>query len=207
MFISGKANRKIADQSPATYFPSLEQGELAAHLVPIDEAVRAASAYREFLAARRQLLAVAMTELLDQYRPQWLDHAATENADPLSGALLEFTIYESQWDASRLVITAQHQDVRWVASIALSDLESALVGAAEGLDGDIEIAGQDAPVKLDGDDVQIPLGPFLVTGTVDAWRKTLEREHGESLPLSQIPVIETQSYQGELTLFPVANVE
>lgn len=125
VFISGKANRKISDQSPAKYFPSLQQGELTAHLVPVDEAVRDASAYREFLTARRQLLAGAMTELLNRFRSQGLDHAAAENADPLSGSLLEFTIYESQWDASRLVMTAQHRDSRWVASIALSDLESA----------------------------------------------------------------------------------
>ena len=206
-FISAKANRKIADQSPVKYFASLHAGELTAHLVPADETVRDASAYREFLAARRRLLAAAMTELLDGFRPQWLDQAATADADPLSGSTVEFTIYESQWDASRLVITAQHHDVRWAAAIALSDLESALAGASDGLDSDIEIGGQDTPVKLDSDDAQIPLGPFLVTGTVEAWHKTLEREHAESLPLSQLPVIETQPYQGELILFPVTNVE
>lgn len=190
--------------------PEIQRGhqwELTAHLVPADEAVRDASAYREFLAARRRLLAAAMTELLDGFRPQWLDQAAAADADPLSGSTVEFTIYESQWDASRLVITAQHQDFRWAATMALSDLESTLAGASDGLDGDIEIGGQVTPVELYGDDVQIPLGPFLVSGTVEAWQKTLERKHAESLPLSQMPVIDAQPHHGELVLFPVTNVE
>jgi hypothetical protein len=58
-----------------------------------------------------------------------------------------------------------------------------------------------------GDDAQIPRKPFLVTRFVEARHKTLKREHPESLPLSQIPAIETQPYQGELILLPVTNVE
>ena len=74
-FISAKANKKISDRSPAAYFPSLGGDELQAHFVPLDEALRDAAAYREFLASRRQLLAAAMTGLLDRFRPSWLDTA------------------------------------------------------------------------------------------------------------------------------------
>jgi hypothetical protein len=207
-FISGKANRKIADQSPAKYFLSLGQDDLAAHLVPADERLRDSAAFREFLQVRRQLLAVAMTELLDQYRPHWLDQAATADADPLAGASIDFTIYESPWDASRLLTAATRDDVQWKAVVGLADLEAALDAAASGLDGDIQIGDQNVPVTLDGDDVQIPLGPFLVTGTVEEWRTNLERERDEgTLPLSQLPVVEAGAWQGDLTLFPVANVE
>ena len=189
------------------YFPTLKDEELTAHLVPLEEELRDPVAYREFLTARRRKLAVAMTELLDGFRPHWLDQAAIAEPDPLSGSALEFTLYESEWDASRMVATAQHHDVRWVAAIVVAELTSALDAAAEGLDGDIEIAGQSTPVRFDGDEVQIPIGPFLVTGTVDAWRKTLDREHADARPLSQLPNIAAEPWQGELTLFPVTNVE
>jgi hypothetical protein len=206
-FISGKANRKIADHSPAKYFPTLKDDELAAHLVPLDDDLRDASAYREFLAARRVKLAAAMTELLDGFRPHWLDQAAIAEPDPLSGYALEFTLYQSEWDATQMVAEARHHDIRWAAPIAVAELMSALDAADDGLDGDIEIAGQSAPVRFDGDDVQIPIGPFLVTGTVDAWRKTLDREHADARPLSQFPSMAAEPWQGELTLFPVTNAE
>jgi hypothetical protein len=63
-FISESANRRISNQSPADYFPTLDPAELAAHFVPLDEDLRTAAAYPRFLAARRALLAEAMTELL-----------------------------------------------------------------------------------------------------------------------------------------------
>ena len=206
-FISGKANRRISDQSPAKYFPTLSGDELGAHLVPAEGELRDAAAYREFLAARRTMLAAAMTDLLDRFRPHWLDQAATAEPGPLSGSVLEFSLYESDWDASRIVATAQHHDIQWAGPIAVLELSSALDAAAEGLDGDIEIAGQSLPVRLDGDEAQIPIGPFLVTGTVDAWRKTLAREHADARPLSQFPSVVAGPWQGELTLFPVTNVE
>jgi hypothetical protein len=58
-FISGKANKEISDRSPVVYFPSLGDDELVAHFVPPDEGLRDAAAYRDFLAARRLLLAQA----------------------------------------------------------------------------------------------------------------------------------------------------
>lgn len=207
-FISGKANRKISDQSPAKYFPTLDQADLGAHLVPTDEELRESWAFRDFLLARRRLLAVAMTELLDQYRPDWLDQAATADADPLAGSSIDFTIYESPWDASRLLIAAAHDDIQWASVLALAELEAALDAAAGGLDGDIRIGDQYVPVTLDGDDVRVPLGPFLVTGTVEDWRKALARERAEgTLPLSQLPRADSTPWQGDLALFPVANVE
>ena len=55
-FISAKANKKISDRSPATYFPEVGDAELAKHFVPLDPALRDAGAYRGFLVARRELL-------------------------------------------------------------------------------------------------------------------------------------------------------
>ncbi len=206
-FISGKANRKIGDRSPAKYFPTLNDEVLQAHLVPLHGELRDAAAYREFLTARRRLLAEGMTKLLDNFRPYWLDDAAVAADDPLAGSILEFTLYESAWDAGRILATALHHETTWTAPIAVPELTSALDAAAEGLEGDITIAGQSVPVRLNGDEVQISIGPFLVTGTIDAWHKMLDSERAEARPLSNIPTVTPQPWQGEVIPFPVTSVE
>jgi len=206
-FISAKANKKISDRSPDEYFPSVGERELSAHFVPLDELLRHASAYREFLAARRQLLSAAMTRILDRFCPAWLKAAAIAPPDPLAGSELDFTAYLSDWDAGRLVATARHRGMQWTATVGLPDLESALEAAFEGLDSDVVVAGETVPVRMEDDEVRIPFGPFLVTGTVDAWRKTIDRERVDALPLSQIPATEPKPWQGDRLQFPVTSIE
>jgi hypothetical protein len=206
-FISAKANKKISDRSPDKYFPSVGESELSAHLVPLDEPLRLAADYREFLAARRGLLAAAITSLLDRFCPAWLKAAAIAPPDPLAGSELDFTMYLSDWDAGRLVATARHRDIHWSATVALPDLEAALEAAFEGLDSDITVGGETAPVRMEDDEVQIPFGPFLVTGTVDEWRKVIDRERADSLPLSQSPATEAEPWQGDRLQFPVTSTK
>jgi hypothetical protein len=206
-FISAKANRKISDRSPRHYFAEVGKDELAKHFVPLDPQLRDASAYREFLAARRALLASAMTDLLDQYCPPWLREAVITDADPLAGAELDFTVYKSDWDAGRIVATAKHNGNRWRGVIGLPDLESAIEAASEGLASDVFVGGDPCPVTVDEDGAQVPIGPFLVTGTVDDWRTLLVRERAETLPISQCPVIDASPWIADRIQFPVANID
>ncbi|NYF42161.1 GmrSD restriction endonuclease domain-containing protein [Streptosporangium sandarakinum] len=210
-FISAKANRKISDRSPGEYFvdpkpPLLTEEELAAHFVPYDESLRHADAYRDFLNARRTLLARAMTELLDRFRPAWMDETAVVS-DPLAGCSLEFTLYQSSWDAGRIVVNAKREDDEWTGTFGFADLESVIEAANGGLDSDLEIAGEPVPVRTESDTVTIPIGPFLASGTIDAWRKTLEREKADAQPLSRCPVVEPRPWEGERLLFPVTSIE
>ena len=206
-FISGKANQKISDRSPAVYFPSLGDDELTAHFVPLDHELRDASAYRGFLTERRRLLAGAMTALLDKYRPSWLDMAATAEPDPLAGSELILTLYESDWDKGRFVAAARRDGVQWSATVVVSNLTSALDAAGEGLDSDVDVGGESVPVHLNSDEVQIPFGPFLVTGTVEEWWNALVRERAEAQPLSQCPNVAAQVWEGERITFPVTSVD
>lgn len=206
-FISAKANRKISDRSPSQYFAEVGNEELARHFVPLDLQLRDAAAYREFLAARRQLLASAMTSLLDQFCPPWLGQAVATTADPLTGAELDFTLYRSDWDVGRIVATAKQNGSQWAAAIALPDLESALDAAAEGLASDITIGTDILPVTVDDDGARIPIGPFLVTGAIDDWRAMLTHELSAAQPLSQCPVIDTQPWTTERLQFPVTSID
>jgi hypothetical protein len=206
-FISAKANNKISDRSPDEYFPEVGGSELSKHFVPLDTHLRHASAYREFLAARRTLLATAMTSLLDQFCPAWLREAVISPADPLAGSELDFTVYQSDWDAGRVVLTAKHGDIQWTAMISIPDLESAFEAASEGLASDVAVGSETAPVTVDDDGVQIPMGPFIVTGSLEDWRKVLDREQAEALPLSQCPAQEASPWVGERVQFPVTNTD
>lgn len=204
-FISAKANRKISDRSPAVYFPEVGSNELEKHFVPLEESVRDASAYREFLARRRALLASAMTSYLDKFRPSWLD--GTTATDPLQGSELDFTLYSSDWDAGRVIVTATHQNRSWTAAIALPELEAAVNAAGEGLNSDLTVGGESVPAYMEGEELQIRLGPFLVTGTPERWREILDREAADARPLSQAPVVATEIWENEPVPFPVTNIE
>ncbi len=105
-FISGKANLKISHRSPRVYFPEVGDAALARHFVPLDESLRDASAYPQFVRARRALLADAMTQLLEEFRPSWLGDAAP--ADPLQGMTLDFELYQSSWDEPKLASDSCH---------------------------------------------------------------------------------------------------
>lgn len=206
-FISAKANKKISDRSPADYFPTLGTGELDAHFVPLGEELRTGAAYREFLAARRRLLASAMTSLLDKFCPAWLSASVVAPDDPLAGSQLQFTAYQSDWDSGLIVGIATHDGSRWIATIGIPDLETALDAASDGLASDVTIGGEGVPVQVDNDGVQISFGPFIVTGTVEEWRKTVARERAEALPLSQSPTVKSLAWTGHQVQFPVTSID
>ncbi|RKS73196.1 hypothetical protein BZB76_3886 [Actinomadura pelletieri DSM 43383] len=214
-FISGRANRTISDRSPSVYFvdtrlPPLTREELRAHFVPFDVPLRDAAAYREFLTARRKLLATAMTELLDRFRPSWLDQSA-DRVEQQPGCSLRFELYRSSWDIGRMVATAKGDDpeltFEWTGSFVFDDLVTAIDQADNGTDGDIEIAGEPAPVRVENDTVEIAVGPYLVTGTITAWREMMEREEQDARPLSELPEFEEIPWTEDRLPFPVTSVE
>lgn len=71
-FLTQQANRKIRAQSPEKYLPEVEAnqpGALKAQCVPLDRELWKPENYRDFLAARRALLAKAMNEYIASLLP------------------------------------------------------------------------------------------------------------------------------------------
>ena len=68
-FIGGRTNRRISAKAPSEYFPEvLERGGTSAfdeQCIPTDEALLSVSAYRQFLAERRKLIARRLNEFLN----------------------------------------------------------------------------------------------------------------------------------------------
>jgi hypothetical protein len=207
-FISAKANRKISDRSPASYFPTLDPSDLAAHLVPLDDALRTAQEYRQFLIARRDLLARAMTQLINRFRPSWLDEVAPTASDDLEGCVVEFIQFDSSWDEPKMLVHAQDHDVEWRALLSASALEEAIAQAESNIATDLEAAGQQLAVRADNESIEMELGPFLVTGTAAEWKAMLERERHDVRPLSQAPTLpDVPAWDGRRRRFPVTASE
>jgi hypothetical protein len=207
-FISASANRQISDRSPEKYFPALDPADLAAHLVPTDDDLRTAGAYPRFLAARRSLLAAAMTEFLNGLRPAWLDQMTPEPTDELGGASLELTWYDSAWDDPKLAVRARDHDHEWRAVLSATAFEEAVAQAATGISTDLDAAGQQLAVRSDNETIEMELGPFVVLGSAPEWKAVIERERADARPLSQAPTVdEPASWEGPRRRFPVASSE
>ncbi|ANZ34902.1 hypothetical protein BBK82_01215 [Lentzea guizhouensis] len=204
-FISGRANRKISHRSPLVYFPTLGDGELAAHLIPLDKSLRDANEYRSFLTARRTLLAEAMTSLLNRFKPDWLV-SADQPVDPIAGSVLEFVLYENPTGESVIVATASGE-FDWSGTVSVVELNDVLAAAAAGVDGDLMVSGESVPVRVDDEAIEIPIGPFLVTGTASEWWKVLDREKDDAQPMRAYVERATAAWNGEHVIFPVTSVD
>lgn len=87
-FLTQAANLEISDRNPAEYFAQVEQkypGALASQWVPLDRELWQVERYRDFLAARRDLLAKAANHFLDSLV------AGTAKTEPVSDPALQRT--------------------------------------------------------------------------------------------------------------------
>lgn len=208
-FISGKANRKISSRSPAKYFPELltaDPESLDRHFVPADEDLRDKTQFREFLRSRRALLAEAMTSFLDSLRPTNVPADAPETADPMTGEQLVISVVTPTHDPRDGVLTfsASRGPEAWKVAIAMDAFEAALNDMRNGLASEVLLGSEIVPLDPERDEIALPVGPLLVTGSHDDWWKIIEREYDEASTFeepSEIGV--TSQYDGARTEFSV----
>ncbi|WP_432991168.1 GmrSD restriction endonuclease domain-containing protein [Dactylosporangium sp. CA-233914] len=207
-FISRKANLKISDRSPVDYFPTVEEPELTAHYIPLDAGLRAAAAFPRFLAERRRLLAEAMTGLLASFRPQWLDRLPSAPAATSDGYKLTMVFYGSVWKPGPLVFRAGGAGVSWTGSTEMEDFAAAIEQAAKhGTPGDVTINGESVPVQVIEDAIEVPIGPFLVSGTAQEWLDIIAREKGSMQSPLRMPVVEEKPWAGERIALPASSTD
>jgi hypothetical protein len=190
-FISAKANRKISDRSPVDYFVELSNTELDSHLVPRNADLRGAAAYPEFAAARRALLAEAMTSLLEQYRPTSIAGPAADLEVPSVGITAYGSLDEPE--TAVLDVAAQVRGVTSRTRIALSALTRALDDADAGLGTEVTIDGVTVDIPPGLEVFEIPTGLVRLHGSVDEWRDVLQRELADLQPLDEAPAAEPLS--------------
>jgi hypothetical protein len=115
-----------------------------------------------------------MTELLDQRRPNWVQTSTDEVVAENDERSLALSLYDSPWNV--LVFEATVGSAHYATSLAIDDVERLLTDAGNGLASSISIGEEVVEHGPDAAELQLPIGPFLVTGPIDDWRAVLERE-------------------------------
>ena len=208
-FISAKANRKISDRSPAVYFPELlkvDAEALAGHLVPMQENLRTADRFADFLESHRALLAQGITEVLDAYRPESIGATAPTATDPTSGESLIISVFTETHDPLDGVVVFEvvQGGSTWRATVPAGDMDRALNDLDEGLASEIEIAGTRIAFEPEADLIEVPLGPLMIEGTLEEWRKVWIREQDEATITDSLPsVSDSPAWDGTRTPFSI----
>jgi hypothetical protein len=182
-FISEAANKRISNRSPAVYFPEVGDDELARHFIPLEMELRSAKQYLDFLAARRVLLVRAMNDLLDGYAPSWLAPSG-EVATGLPRVTLQVF---SDVDAEHGTLRISYEDVAasWEGDLLVAKLIAALDEVADGIATQLDVAaGVAIPVDVDEGIIAMQTGPIRLEGTLEEWRRVVERELGTATPMS-----------------------
>jgi hypothetical protein len=210
-FVSDKANRKIAARSPVDYFADLMAADpsyLSTHFVPDEPAVRTVEGYPGFIGQRRALLAEAMDEILQSYRPSFLDEvtgvAATE-----PGASLEIQAFGTSVEAGDIVVRfrASVGDGTWDETVPLAALDSLVSDLEDGRGAELAIGDEYLAFDGDADVVTVPMGPLDVSGTVDEWRLILKRELGELVGLGSLLTVVSTPWEGPRQPFHLLDSE
>jgi hypothetical protein len=149
-----------------------------------------------------------MTELLDDFRPGWLDQASPTPPDNIEGITVDFTLYESLWEDSRLLVNVRTPDTKWTATLNANALRLALEEAESGIQSELTIGDEITAVNVSNYDIEIAMGPVVVFGTQQDWAAMLDRERAEAEPISQCPSVPAPKWDGELQRrFPVSSSE
>ena len=202
-FISGRANRKISDRSPSTYFPEVGDLELGRHFVPLNPTLRTEASFPEFVRQRRQLLAEAMTTFMDSFRPAFLDAAPA-----VEQARAELVVDVGRDGDSRLLtFRARNDGATWTGSARLDDLLRFLADIEDSLTGQLPVGGELVTVEGGADVIDVPIGPLIVSGRLDEWRAMIERELAEESDEPSVVPEVSPPWTGERTSVSVVVAE
>ena len=208
-FISDKANGKISNRAPAVYFDELDADDLARHFVPLDPELRSVDRYPDLISERRGLLAAAMNDLLESYRPSILDEVQRE-LEPGEAVSVSMQAFGTSREAGDivLVIDSVREQARWRGSISLASIEGALADLADGRGTELVVGEDSIDIPPNSEEIALRLGPALVAGAPSEWRRVLDVEVGDLLPLDLMPdVPEPQPWQDERASVSVLDVD
>lgn len=165
-----------------------------------------AAAFPQFARARRSLLAAAMTDLLESFRPASLESDGSPLSDGYGGEVLSLTAYgtEGTIDGAVLAVEARTGDVSWVTSMPLAGLAGLLEDLRDGRGSGVLIGSEEVDVPADVELIELPMGPLLVVGTADEWQRVVDREFADMRPADELPPSANSGpWSGERQKFPV----
>jgi|GEM_PF-152043 len=210
-FISDRANRKISARAPTAYFADLEALDpsfLTGHLVPIAEDLRSVDAFPSLVAERRVLLAAAMNDLLEAFRPSFLDASASGSLGD-TAASVAIEAFGTSTEAADVLLLCKARLGAHEASeiVRYAELDALVTDLENGRGGEIQIGGEVLAIDAETEFVEIPIGPLLVGGTLAEWRKVLERELEDLSPADAMPAEEAGQWSGPRQSFSILESE
>ena len=152
-FLTAESNLSLSDSEPADYLPKVEErypGALVKQFIPMDEALWRVDRYREFLEARRELLAREINEFraaLVTEKEEVQHRSVAELVTLGESMVLEFKS-TLQWD---VVQNKQNNDLRYsvlktIAAFMNSEGGTLIIGVEDkgsiyGLKNDLQLMG------------------------------------------------------------------
>lgn len=201
VFVSQQAAKNmIGSRSPAAYVQDIAYTDLMAHAIPNDPALLETEGYRDFLSARRELLADRITALLDWFKPDFLGGGELQAGEQRNRSLM-LRGYAGG-GRSVLVATAELLDQQWVGWITRHEFTAALDAASAGLASDVSVGGETTAMRVDDEGiVTFAFGPFLVHGSLDQWRSTVKEAFEDAQPLEECPEPSDEQWLAETSEF------
>jgi hypothetical protein len=149
-FLTGETNIDISDRYPADYLPEVEErypGTLQSQLIPMDRNLWKIENYREFLAARRELISKTLNEYLESLISTEKGSAPRSVTDIINlgeGPNVEFKS-TLQWDIreKKRNTELRHEVMKTLVAFMNSDGGTLLIGVEDsgqifGLEKDLE---------------------------------------------------------------------
>lgn len=203
-FISARANKKVSNRSPQKYFPEIGDPELRRHFVPLGLDLRTSAAYPAFVLARRQALAAAMTTFLDAFRPA---RPLRSTHGPIAAERHLDVAIARGTDATTLVqFSATVGPSTWQGRCAVSDLYRFLSDIEDGLTASVQIGNEVVTLEGRSEDLEVPIGPLLVTGSLEEWRAMIDREL-EAMIEGTFDAAASEPWAGERAPLPISEAE
>ena len=152
-FLTAASNLSLSDTQPSDYLPEVEDkypGALASQFIPMDPSLWNVARYRDFLEARRELLALKMNEFRDALitEPEDIGHRSIQELIALGESMvLEFKS-TLQWDVlrNRRNKELRHSVLKTIAAFMNSEGGTLIIGIEDngdifGLDKDLNLLG------------------------------------------------------------------
>ena len=152
-FLTAVSNQSLSDTEPAEYFPQVEEkypGALTSQFIPMDPALWRVDNYRDFLRARRELLALKINEFRSALitEPEEVRHRSVAELVVLGeSTVLEFKS-TFQWDVvhNRQNKELRHSVLKTIAAFMNSEGGTLVIGVEDnghicGLLNDLKLMG------------------------------------------------------------------
>ncbi|MFC9618521.1 DUF262 domain-containing protein [Streptomyces sp. NPDC056930] len=205
VFVSQQTSKNvIAGRSPVEYVKHVAASDLAAHAVPTRPGLLEPEGYREFLAARRELLAGRITEILNRFRPSHLAGESEEQPQAQEARSLAFVGYSGS-GRTELVAEAALGGQRWVGQISVTELEAGLDAAVSALASDVRVSGDSMPMRVDEDGVTLRIGPFMARGSLNQWRSVVKDAFEDAHSITEFPDLPVDQWPMEPVDFLLAD--